>query len=122
MQKYPFLTLKLVQGPDLRFNPKWSSQHSHPMLLRRHKSVLIDSFISINYGKPTTKCDSLPTTTIPWTSSINLLGLPMQTDTYWFGFPRGPSWAFQTPISPCFSRMSLKMGNVRLYLVITTTI
>jgi hypothetical protein len=33
MQKYPFLTLKLVQGPDLRFNqsgparlPSWSIQ------------------------------------------------------------------------------------------------
>ena len=35
---------------------------------------------------------------------------------YWFGGPRGPSWAFKTPKS---HKISIKVGNDRLYLVIT---
>jgi len=43
----------------------------------------------------------------------------MQTDKYWSGVPRGPSWAFKRPKRP---QISHKMGNDRLYLVITTKI
>ena len=46
----------------------------------------------------------------------------IHTETFLFGVPRGPSWAFKTPKSPLINRMSLKMGNIRLDLVITTKI
>jgi hypothetical protein len=38
---------------------------------------------------------------------------------YWFGAPRGPSWVLKRLISP---KICLKMGNGRVYLVITTKI
>jgi hypothetical protein len=39
--------------------------------------------------------------------------------TYWFGLPRGPSWVLERLKIP---KICLKMGNGRVYLVITTKI
>jgi hypothetical protein len=36
---------------------------------------------------------------------------------YWFGILRGPSWILKRPKNP---KISLKMANDRVYLVITT--
>jgi hypothetical protein len=45
------------------------------------------------------------------------LGIHIQTDGYWFGVPRGPSWAFKMPKSPQISRNSFEMDNVRYILL-----
>jgi hypothetical protein len=41
---------------------------------------------------------------------------------YWYGVPLCPLWAFKSLKIPQISKMSLNMGNIRIYLVTTTKI
>jgi hypothetical protein len=46
----------------------------------------------------------------------------MQTEYYWFGLHMGPSWALKRPEGPKISKIILKIGNVRIHLLLINNI